>query len=80
MSAPYCHLEEPVLRRVQAEYDDAVQVRWHAFEQHPEPVPTLDPADEYLRTTWERAVYPTAKQRGMALRLPPVRPGEKWLG
>jgi predicted DsbA family dithiol-disulfide isomerase len=37
-------------------------------------VPTLDPDGEYLHTTWNRSVYPMARERGMTLRLPPVQP------
>src|SRR3569623_349552 len=40
----------------------------------PEPVPTLDPGGEYLRSAWTRVVYPMADQRGMALKLPPLQP------
>jgi predicted DsbA family dithiol-disulfide isomerase len=65
---------EPVLEQLRQEHGDTVQVRWHAFELRPEPKPTLDPAGEYLRNTWERIVYPMAAERGMTLRLPPVQP------
>ena len=71
---PFCYLEEPVFEQLRQEYGDAVQVQWRAFELRPDPIPTLDPQGEYLRTTWERAVYPMAKARGMTLRLPPVQP------
>lgn len=71
---PFCYLEEPVLDRIREDYGDQVEVDWRAFELRPDPVPTLDPDGEYLRTTWNRAVYPMARQRGMTLRLPPVQP------
>ena len=71
---PFCYLEVPVLNRVRAELDDDVDLDWRAFELRPEPVPTLDPRGEYLRTIWERSVYPMARERGMTLRLPPVQP------
>lgn len=71
---PFCYLEEPVLARLREEYGDRVEIRWRAFELRPEPVPTLDPGGEYLRTTWNRSVYPMAERRGMTLRLPPVQP------
>lgn len=71
---PFCYLEEPVLDRIREEYGDQVEVDWKAFELRPDPVPTLEPNGEYLRTTWDRAVYPMARQRGMTLRLPPVQP------
>lgn len=71
---PFCYLEEPVLDRIREEYGNQVEVEWKAFELRPDPVPTLEPNGEYLRTTWDRAVYPMALERGMTLRLPPVQP------
>jgi predicted DsbA family dithiol-disulfide isomerase len=71
---PFCYLELPVADRIRRDFGPAVTVEWHAFELRPEPVPTLDPAGEYLRTTWARSVYPMAGERGMVLRLPPVQP------
>lgn len=71
---PFCYLEEPVLDRIRGEHGDQIEVDWRAFELRPDPVPTLDPDGEYLHTTWDRAVYPMARQRGMTLRLPPVQP------
>lgn len=71
---PFCYLELPVLERIRQTYGDEVQVRWHAFELRPDPVPTLDPDGAYLHEIWGRAVYPMAQQRGMTLRLPPVQP------
>jgi predicted DsbA family dithiol-disulfide isomerase len=71
---PFCYLEEPMLDQIQEEYEDRIEVEWKAFELRLDPVPTLEPNAEYLRSTWERAVYPMARQRGMTLRLPPVQP------
>jgi predicted DsbA family dithiol-disulfide isomerase len=71
---PFCYLELPVLQKLQKAFGDRVHVAWRAFELRPDPHPTLDPAGEYLRTTWEKSVYPMAKERGMTLRLPPVQP------
>ena len=71
---PFCYLQEPVFEAVRTQYGDDVDIRWHAFELRPEPVPTLDPSGDYLRSTWARSVYPMAAQRGMTLRLPPVQP------
>lgn len=71
---PFCYLELPVLERVAADFGERLQVEWRAFELRPEPAPTLDPGGEYLRSTWARAVYPMARERGMRLRLPPVQP------
>ncbi|WP_447983847.1 DsbA family oxidoreductase [Nitrospira sp. Nam74] len=71
---PFCYLEEPVLDRIRAEYGPTVDLQWRAYELRPVPVPTLDPAGEYLRTVWNQSVYPMARQRGMTLRLPPLQP------
>lgn len=71
---PFCFLEQPVVDDIRQRYGDEVEVRWRAFELRPEPVPTLEPDGEYLRSTWQRAVYPMAAQRGMKLQLPPVQP------
>ncbi len=71
---PFCYLAEPALARIAGELAEQVEVKWHAFELRPDPVPTLDPGGEYLRDIWTRAVYPMAEQREMTLRLPPVQP------
>jgi predicted DsbA family dithiol-disulfide isomerase len=71
---PFCYLELPAVTRLQQEIGPQLAVTWHAFELRPDPVPTLDPDGEYLHTTWNRSVYPMARERGMTLRLPPVQP------
>jgi predicted DsbA family dithiol-disulfide isomerase len=71
---PFCYLEMPALKQLQETFGQTLQIAWRAFELRPEPKPTLDPAGEYLRTTWERSVYPMARERGMHLKLPPVQP------
>lgn len=71
---PFCYLELPAIRKLEAQFGDQLTVVWRAFELRPEPKPTLDPNGEYLHTTWERSVYPMASERGMTLKLPPVQP------
>jgi predicted DsbA family dithiol-disulfide isomerase len=71
---PFCYLQMPALKRLKEEFGPALEITWRAFELRPDPRPTLDPAGEYLRTTWERSVYPMARERGMSLKLPPVQP------
>jgi predicted DsbA family dithiol-disulfide isomerase len=71
---PFCYLELPALQRLQQQFGDRLEVVWRAFELRPDPKPTLDPDGEYLHSTWNRAVYPMAEQRGMRLKLPPVQP------
>ncbi|HEX8520963.1 MAG TPA: DsbA family oxidoreductase [Tepidisphaeraceae bacterium] len=69
---PFCYLEIPALERLHREH--GVVLDYRAFELRPDPVPTLDPAGDYLRTTWERSVYPLANRLGMEIHLPPVQP------
>jgi predicted DsbA family dithiol-disulfide isomerase len=57
-----------------AEKDPDVAIVWRAFELRPEPVPTLDPNGEYLRSVWGGSVYPLAEQMAIAIKLPPVQP------
>jgi predicted DsbA family dithiol-disulfide isomerase len=71
---PFCYLELPAIDRLREEMGQDLLVEWHAFELRPDPLPTLEPAGEYLRTTWARSVYPMAAERGMRLVLPPVQP------
>ena len=70
---PFCYLQEPVVDRIAREFADTFTVRWRAIELRPDPQPTLDPAGEYLTEIRSRAVYPTAAERGMTLRLPPIQ-------
>lgn len=71
---PFCYLELPAVNRLKQEYGTRIEVTWHAFELRPDPVPALDPQGAYLRDTWERSVYPMAREIGLPLRLPPVQP------
>lgn len=54
--------------------DQGVEIVWRAFELRPEPVPTLDPGGEYLRSAWANSVYPLADRLGIPMKLPPVQP------
>lgn len=74
---PYCYLQLPALKALEQKHvgsGQPIQIVWRAFELRPAPNPTLDPAGEYLRTTWARSVYPMAEERGMKVKLPPVQP------
>jgi predicted DsbA family dithiol-disulfide isomerase len=71
---PYCYLELPVLQRLQREHDEALAIRWHAFELHPEPEPVLDPACEAACAAWTRSVEPLAAERGVRMCRPALRP------
>ena len=42
-----------------------VAVEWMPFELRPYPEPTLRPEGEYLRSAWERSVYPLAARLGV---------------
>jgi predicted DsbA family dithiol-disulfide isomerase len=71
---PFCYLEFSILERLQRERGQQVSVAWRAYELRPDPVPTLDPDGEYLHRVWNQSVYPMARERGLALKLPPVQP------
>jgi predicted DsbA family dithiol-disulfide isomerase len=49
-------------------------VVWKAFELRPDPVPSLDPAGDYLTRVWRDSVYPLGERLGMTMRLPPIQP------
>ena len=71
---PYCFLGEVVLERALKGMEDKVEIEWLPFELRPAPAPTLKPEEDYLKTTWERSVYPMAKQLGIDIVLPMVSP------
>jgi len=71
---PFCYLQLPIFEQLQHEYGPRIAVQWHAFELRPDPVPTLDPTGDYLRSTWMHSVFPMAQKRNMLLKLPPVQP------
>lgn len=54
--------------------DPDVRVAWRAFELRPDPVPTLDPGGDYLRSAWANSVYPLAERLGVTMQLPPLQP------
>lgn len=47
---------------------------WKAFELRPDPVPSLDPAGDYLTRVWRDSVYPLSERLGITMRLPPIQP------
>ena len=54
--------------------DPDIEIIWRAFELRPDPVPTLDPKGEYLRSAWADGVYPLAAKLGIPIKLPPLQP------
>lgn len=69
---PFCYLAEQLVADVTEGRD--VVVQWQPFELRPEPTPTLEPAGDYLRNTWEQVVYPMAERMGVPIVLPDVSP------
>ena len=57
---------EAATRRFGADLD----IRWHAYELRPEPVPLPDPDSEYISEHWENRVLPMAEERGLVMRVP----------
>lgn len=51
-----------------------MEVVWKAYELRPDPVPSRDPAGEYLTRVWRDSVYPLAERLGITMRLPPIQP------
>lgn len=47
---------------------------WKAFELRPDPVPSLDPAGDYLTRVWRDSVYPLSERLGITMQLPPIEP------
>ncbi|HEV7450518.1 MAG TPA: DsbA family oxidoreductase [Pseudonocardiaceae bacterium] len=69
---PFCYLaEQPLADAVEGR---DVQIAWQPFELRPEPTPTLRPEDDYLKSTWERVIYPMAERMGVPIVLPGVSP------
>ena len=56
------------------ENDRDVEIVWRAYELRPEPVPTLDPAGDYIRNAWQRSVLPLSERLGRTMILPPLQP------
>ncbi|MGV8921100.1 MAG: DsbA family oxidoreductase [Pseudomonas sp.] len=71
---PFCYLQLPVFEQLQSDYGARIAVQWHAFELRPEPMATLDPDADYLRSTWTRSIYPMAQKRKVLIKLPTVQP------
>lgn len=57
---------EEAARRFGAQID----IRWHAYELRPEPIPQPDPDSEYIREHWENRVLPMAVARGLVMKIP----------
>jgi predicted DsbA family dithiol-disulfide isomerase len=69
---PFCYLaEQPLADAVEGR---DVQIAWRPFELRPEPTPTLLPEGDYLRSTWDKVVYPMAERMGVPIVLPGVSP------
>jgi predicted DsbA family dithiol-disulfide isomerase len=72
---PFCYLAEQILEEVRQELPQLnIEVDWKPFELRPYPTPTLRPEDDYLPRIWEQAVYPMARQLGVAIKLPTISP------
>jgi predicted DsbA family dithiol-disulfide isomerase len=51
-------------------FGEEVDIRWHAYELRPAPVPLPDPDSEYIVEHWENRVLPMALERGLVMRVP----------
>ena len=59
-----------MLEAVARRFGGEVEIRWHAYELRPAPVPLPDPDGEYIAEHWESRVLPMAKERGLVMRVP----------
>lgn len=59
-----------MLEAVARRFGEGVQIRWHAYELRPDPVPMPDPDSEYIHEHWENRVLPMARERGLIMRVP----------
>jgi predicted DsbA family dithiol-disulfide isomerase len=59
-----------VLEAVTRRFGELVEIRWHAYELRPDPVPLPDPDSEYIAEHWENRVLPMAAERGLIMRVP----------
>ena len=64
-----------MLEAVARRFGEEVEIRWHAYELRPAPVPLPDPDSEYIVEHWENRVLPMARERGLVMKVPrrPVR-------
>ncbi len=51
-----------------------VKIVWRAYELRPEPVPLPEAQGEYLRRVWEQSVLPLARQLGVKMMMPSIKP------
>ena len=59
-----------MLEEATRRYGAQIEVRWHAYELRPEPIPQPDPDSEYIREHWANRVLPMAAERGLEMRVP----------
>jgi predicted DsbA family dithiol-disulfide isomerase len=64
-----------VLEEAARRYGARIDIRWHAYELRPEPIPLPDPDSDYIQEHWANRVQPMAAERGLVMRVPrrPVR-------
>lgn len=59
-----------MLEEAARRYGARIDIRWHAYELRPEPIPLPDPDGEYIREHWVNRVLPMASERGLVMRVP----------
>lgn len=59
-----------MLEAVARRFGEEVEIRWHAYELRPAPVPLPDPDSEYIAEHWENRVLPMARARGLVMKVP----------
>lgn len=59
-----------MLEEAARRYGAQIDIRWHAYELRPEPIPQPDPDSEYIREHWQKRVLPMAAERGLDMNVP----------
>lgn len=59
-----------MLEEAARRYGAHVDVRWHAYELRPDPIPQPDPGGPYITEHWLNRVLPMAAERGVVMTIP----------
>jgi predicted DsbA family dithiol-disulfide isomerase len=70
---PFCWLGESAVKELKQRIPE-IEIVWRAFELRPEPVPLPEAKGEYLTGIWQQSVLPIARQLGVNMIMPSVKP------
>lgn len=72
LGCPFSYIQLPVLDMLRITYGASAELRWHAFEVSPEPLPMFEPREERVLKAYEEIILPLARERGVTIRIPPI--------